>query len=186
VLGYLAIVYEFDDGTYYDPFYHWTDLAMRELCFESYDYVAYLRVASVADLAHKSFDFEDRTWTGIFSNSLDPVVRTVRFGAYSNGKIACALTFSLTNTESYGMMSGTLEEHLRSSKTIDMELTCLELDEGKCRGLQGFAFKAAAWSCGSRAEARVAAPTAGGGRRNETDVRRRRPRCATSCGECPG
>jgi hypothetical protein len=126
-LPYIAITYRLQDSPYVDPFYHEIELKNSELYFESEPPTCHLPVCDIAELAGKSFEFEGDEWVGYFSNSLDAALLSLEFGALQDGAIACTSTFSLTNSPSYGMMDGTLEDHLTLQATFAMTLSVVEI-----------------------------------------------------------
>ena len=64
---------------------------------------------------------------GSFSNSLSVVVSRFRFGPFVDGQVDFEMTYSLTNSDSYPSMSGTMEEHMSESATLSTRLDVQDL-----------------------------------------------------------
>jgi len=117
----------FDTGgfEYYDPFY-------EDITSEAMD-VDLIRVAKqynlweIRDLENRHFENTENTFSGFFSNSLDIVPKHLKFGNIKSNRIEFEMEYSLTNSDSYGMMNGTKEEHLRNSGHLKIELTIADL-----------------------------------------------------------
>jgi hypothetical protein len=116
----LSVEFVLPDFSYVDPFYGEMQVNSNfQMFFETTDGDRLLTAKSIRELGNTTYRFEPGQLNGCFSNSLDFGITKCSFGAFAKEGIDLTLEYFLTNTESYGNMSGSLEEHaaLRSEFT---------------------------------------------------------------------
>ncbi len=123
------VEFDMNDFIYEDPFYgEQKSTAPFRMNFSLWDLLGDVRLGSVLQLEHKTFHGGSEAKIGSFSNSLHFTIPEVTFGKLSPEKtIAITLTYSLTNSDSYGMMDGSLKEHIQTSGSFSTVLKCKEL-----------------------------------------------------------
>ncbi|GEM_PF-3852169 len=122
------IEFQMNDFEYNDPFYgQQKSTAPFNMSIELYDYIAPLEISSIYDLQGKTIEGEKEDRIGSFSNSLHFTVPSLKFGNIDNSKIEVELKYSLTNSESYGMMSGGILDHIQDNGIIKTSLQVKEL-----------------------------------------------------------
>lgn len=108
----ISIGFFLENFVYEDPFYGSNEAKNNfEMFFEidSADPLSYLK--TIRDVENKSFEFDKEERIGCFSNSLHFSVPYCKFGAINDGKIPFEMEYILTNSDSYGQMDGSFEEH---------------------------------------------------------------------------
>jgi hypothetical protein len=134
----------YNSGIQFDSL--WVEFDMNEFFYEDPFYGEQKSTdpfnmnVDLMDIAYKNklrelHEFEGRMFVnnedsieGGFSNSLDVVPKYVKFHAIEGNKIGFEMKYSLTNTDSYGNMDGTKEEHLQSSGSIAVPITISDLE----------------------------------------------------------
>ena len=118
-----------NDFKYFDPFYGESTVNSNfETFFELYDVVTNHKFDSILQIENLKFDDKINTINGSFSNSLDFHVKKFRFGEIHNWKIDIEIEYSLANSDSYGCMTGTVQDHLTKSATIQTKLKVNQLE----------------------------------------------------------
>jgi hypothetical protein len=115
----LSLNIELEPFAYRDPFYG--DLPVEPRSLGIYD-LGELERKNLRD-PHDFVGFVCETpdalmSSGYFSNSLDIVLRRYAFGGINKGLIDVEITFFITNSDSYGSMTGSPEDHARFQKTV--------------------------------------------------------------------
>ena len=122
------IEFQMNDFIYNDPFYgEQKSTDPFNMCVELYDYTSSLEINSIYDLQGKTIEGKKEDRIGSFSNSLHFTVPSLRFGKIDNSEIEVHLEYSLTNSESYGMMNGSILDHIQDKEIIKTKLLVKEL-----------------------------------------------------------
>lgn len=104
---------------YRDPFYHELPIEPRSLYIYELEKLEGKNLNDPYDFVGFVCETPDALMpTGYFSNSLDIVVRRYAFGDIRNGLIDVEITFFITNSDSYGTMTGSPEDHALFQKTV--------------------------------------------------------------------
>ncbi|KPM30181.1 Hypothetical protein I595_3719 [Croceitalea dokdonensis DOKDO 023] len=124
-LGCSWIELEMNGFDYLDPFYGEQKSNSNFKTQIELEYAKFPKIYALKDLENLTFE-NSKDIFGSFSNSIDITVSNMKFGKINDGKIECEMEYSLSNSDSYGMMDGTKEEHLSSSAIIRLNLDIKE------------------------------------------------------------
>lgn len=115
----LSLNIEFEPFAYRDPFYGDLPVEPRSLGIYDLGELERKNLNNPYDFVGFVCETPDATMsTGYFSNSLDVVVRRYAFGDIRNGWIDVEITFFIANSDSYGAMTGSPEDHALFQKTV--------------------------------------------------------------------
>lgn len=118
-----------NDFTYIDPFYGEMQANSNfTTFFDLSEIVTELKFDSILDIQNLEFDGEGDYLNGGFSNSLNLLVSKLKFGEIKDWTINMKINYSLTNSDSYGCMTGTIKDHLTKSSIIETKLDVRELE----------------------------------------------------------
>jgi hypothetical protein len=81
-----------------------------------------IQITHIQELENKQIEDSRTVLKGAFSNSLHFSAPLIKFGAIKGNKIEFEMEYCLTNSDSYGMMTGTIDEHVQSSGNIKLDL----------------------------------------------------------------
>jgi hypothetical protein len=119
---YLYVEFEKNEFDYEDPFYgHQSSLSMFEMTIDLQSDTCFRDISHPSQLANQTFSPASSNRIGVFSNSLDISVHQVTFGHLDakDRQIPLRLEYSFTNSDSYGMMNGTLADHRQTCGLIE-------------------------------------------------------------------
>ena len=129
---------EFDTGgfLYNDPFYE--EIKSEYMDIDLISVAAQNDIWEIQEFENREFPNSEDQFNGCFSNSIDIVPRLLKFGEIKSNSIEFEMEYSLTNSDSYGMMDGTKEEHMLHSAKLNVNLTICDLTliEQKENGLK--------------------------------------------------
>lgn len=124
-----CITIDCEPFAYRDPFYGEMEAQPREIYFQVEE-IDQLNLTRLNDLQGWSQSTPDNRWPcGDLSNSLHLVLLDCQLGAIADGSIGCRITFFMTNSESYGYMTGEMDDHAAFTKTISCRLPVVCLFE---------------------------------------------------------
>jgi len=111
------VEFDMNDFIYMDPFYgEQKSTAPFRMNFGLWDFLEQLSLESILQIENTTFLGEKEDCFGSFSNSLHFTIPEMKFGKITENKtIEFEMTYSLTNSDSYGMMSGTIKDHIKKS-----------------------------------------------------------------------
>jgi hypothetical protein len=128
-LSRIWIEFDMNEFTYQDPFYgeqKSTDpFRMFVNPFEMEKPVAHIQ--SLYELEDKVIEDAPTNRKGAFSNSLHFSAPYIQFKKIKQRHIGFKMEYCLTNSDSYAMMPGTIEEHIQTKGIIDLELRIKDL-----------------------------------------------------------
>jgi hypothetical protein len=130
---------EFDTGgfLYVDPFYE--EIKSEYMDIDLVTVADQYNIGEIQEFENREFSNSENQFNGCFSGSIDIIPRLLKFGEIKSNKIGFEMEYSLTNSDSYGMMDGTKEEHLQHSGKLNIDLLICDLSliEQKDNGLEG-------------------------------------------------
>lgn len=135
----LGVEFDMNDFIYEDPFYgEQKSTAPFKMNFDLLEISNQFQIKEIKHLEGLVYKNVRYKRLGAFSNSLDVIPRNLKFGKIAGDQIDFEMSYTLTNSDSYGMMDGTLEEHLKASGNITLPLTIgnLQLNVQKEDGLK--------------------------------------------------
>jgi hypothetical protein len=120
--------FDMNEFIYDDPFYgEQSSTSMFKTNFELMEITQRSLITDINEFGNLNITFEEKEKFGAFSNSLHLVPHKIKFRAMGLDKLNCEIEYSITNSDSYGLMDGSFEEHIQLSGTIKSELTIAEL-----------------------------------------------------------
>ena len=123
---FISFYVEFDmnEFTYEDPFYgEQSSTSMFKTNFELMEITKKSLISDVVEFANSSIVFEEKRKFGAYSNSLHLVPHTMNFNDVIDNELNCRIEYSITNSDSYGMMDGSFEEHINMKGFINSNLS---------------------------------------------------------------
>jgi len=122
------VEFDMNEFIYEDPFYgEQKSTAPFRMNFSLSDLID-TKLESVLQIENQIYEGNAEELIGAFSNSLHFTIHQVKFGELSEGqKVDFEMTYSLTNSDSYGMMDGTLKDHIENKGTIKTPLVLKDL-----------------------------------------------------------
>lgn len=113
-----------DDFMYQDPFYgDQKSTAPFRMYVNPLEGESGIQITHVQELENKEIIDSRIYLKGAFSNSLHFSAPLISFGKIKeNYKIEFEMEYCLTNSDSYGMMTGTIDDHSQSSGKIKLDL----------------------------------------------------------------
>lgn len=122
------IEFEMNEFTYEDPFYgEQSSKDPFNMQFDLFEFENLYNINDIHQLQNLELKNDPTRIVGGFSNSLHFTVPNLKFGAIIGNKIEFEMNYSLTNGDSYGEMTGTIDDHIQISGKIKMKLTIKEL-----------------------------------------------------------
>ena len=124
VVKRIIIEIETDEFEYTDPFYGKINANKTLHEFVNIDLdLLNIEIKSIKELQNKLINQTENQFPGFFSNSLDVVVKELKFGNINtNNTIACSIRYFLTKSDSYPLLSGEKEEHMKFENEINVDL----------------------------------------------------------------
>jgi len=123
----IGLEFQMNEFNYLDPFYgEQKSTAPFNMSIELWDYMAPLKLKSIFEIENLIINGKIDDRIGSFSNSLHFTVPRIKFGKIENLKIEVEVNYCLTNSDSYGMMNGSLNEHVTKNGSFK---TLLEINE---------------------------------------------------------
>ncbi len=127
----LWVEFDMNDFIYQDPFYgeqtSTSPFPMYVNPFEVEEAEKRVEIRHIQELEGKIIEDSRTNIKGAFSNSLDFTAPLIKFGKIKHNKIEFEMEYCLTNSDSYGMMTGTKEEHVKTNGIIKMDLDIKEI-----------------------------------------------------------
>jgi hypothetical protein len=128
IIDSIWVEFKMENFKYLDPFYGESESNGNfNTFFETTNYDQRIVVDNILQLENKYYDFKTNPMVGSFSNSLDLKIEYCKFGKIEKGKIEFEMKYYLTNSDSYGMMNGSEDEHAEYHKTIKINLNFEDL-----------------------------------------------------------
>lgn len=122
-IKHIWVEFELNHFKYFDPFYGEIESSFNFQMFISFNFTT---IDSVYDLENRVI--KENGFIGSFSNSLSFAVPSCEFGAINtNGTIPFKMNYNLTNSDSYGCMSGTFEDHSTFTGYLETNLKIRDL-----------------------------------------------------------
>jgi hypothetical protein len=122
------IKFDMNEFEYLDPFYGLQkSTAPFKMYFNLWDYIEPLNFNNILALEDLQLNCSPHDRIGAFSNSLHLIIPLIKFGLIKKNKIDLYFEYSITNSESYGFMTGSIEDHLTKRGTVHMQVNIKEL-----------------------------------------------------------
>lgn len=122
---------------YHDPFYGLIEAKSNfEMFFETTYEDKKILIKNIKDLTNKEYRFSGKDLSGLFSNSIEFFIKYCKFGPFLNGFIEFEMKYILTNSVSYGMMTGSFEEHSEYEGYMNVRLNVEDLSFEDCLNLE--------------------------------------------------
>lgn len=122
------IEFDMNEFMYVDPFYgEQKSTSMFRMNIELWDYIAKSSIHSIFDLENFTLKCDQEDLIGSFSNSLHFSVRVIKFGQIRDRLIDFEMEYCMTNSDSYGMMTGTIKDHMTTYGTMQTTLKLNDL-----------------------------------------------------------
>lgn len=122
------IEFDMNEFDYVDPFYGESKSTDPFNMFvDLLNVASQYNIKEIKEFEKLTFENSENGFYGAFSNSLHIVPKFLKFGEIKGDRIEFEMSYSLTNSDSYGMMNGTNEEHMKSSGIIKIPLKICEL-----------------------------------------------------------
>lgn len=117
------IEFDLNDFFYEDPFYgEQKSTSPFRMHVEPFQGQRSIDITHIQELENKEIEAPRTYIKGAFSNSLDFSAPLIKFGKIIEDKIEFEMEYCLTNSDSYGMMTGTIDDHVKTSGTIKLDL----------------------------------------------------------------
>ena len=122
------IEFDMNEFMYMDPFYgEQLSTSPFRMVVRPLDSKKERPIHSIQDLENMVIE-ESRSYIkGAFSNSLHFTAPIIKFGKITGNQISFEMEYCLTNSDSYGMMTGTIEDHVTSFGQIKVDLEINEI-----------------------------------------------------------
>jgi hypothetical protein len=122
------VEFDMNEFMYEDPFYgEQSSKAPFNMFFELFEFENLYNIKEIHQLQNLELKNDSKRRIGCFSNSLHFTIPNIKFGAIEGNKIEFEMKYCLTNSDSYGGMTGNLDDHIQISGIIKMKLTIREL-----------------------------------------------------------
>ena len=120
----ISIQLETNEFEYTDPFYGKINANKHLHEFVNIDCnIVNIELQSIKELQSKSIKPNLGQITGWFSNSLEVVVKEVKFGKINiNNELGCYLKYFLTQSDSYPLLQGEIEDHMKFENDLEINL----------------------------------------------------------------
>lgn len=124
----LWIEFEMNTFTYNDPFYGEQESTSQFNMEVNLNDIPQMHALNyVYELENMEVNDDSNNCVGAFSNSLHFTVPFLRFGKIIKRSIEFEMEYCLTNSDSYGMMTGTIDDHLKATGKIEQLLEIKDL-----------------------------------------------------------
>lgn len=122
------IEFEMNEFMYEDPFYGYqSSTSMFKMNIELWTYIERLRLKSIFELENLIIFCDKKDRIGAFSNSLNMTVPKIKFGKIQDYSLPVIVEYCMTNSDSYGMMTGTIDDHITCSGLFQVTLEIEDL-----------------------------------------------------------
>lgn len=123
------VEFDMNEFIYNDPFYgEQKSTAPFRMNFGLWGFLEDLNWDSILQIENQIFCGEKEDKFGSFSNSLHFTIPEMKFGKVNKDKtIEFEMEYSITNSESYAMMKGTIKDHIQKSGHIKTVLKIKDL-----------------------------------------------------------
>ncbi len=133
------VEFDMNDFIYNDPFYgEQKSTAPFRMNFGLWNILEGNNYESILQIENQTFYGDKEDKFGSFSNSLHFTIPKMKFGKLNNDKtIDFEMEYSLTNSDSYAMMNGTIKDHIQRSGKINtvLKLKDLIIDKPNSRSI---------------------------------------------------
>lgn len=124
----LYIEFDMNEFIYEDPLYgEQSSKSSFNRLVELMEIPFFESVEQIHHLQNLEISHDPKARIGCFSNSLHFTVPKLKFGKIENMEIELEMEYSLTNSDSYPSMDGSIDDHLQSSGTISQKIKIKEL-----------------------------------------------------------
>jgi hypothetical protein len=127
LIKWISVGFHLENFKYLDPFYGEQEEKDKfEMYFNFYDVEKNFNFLKINEIENKEYKFST---VGAFSNSLDFLIPYCKFGTINDNNIEFTMKYILTNSDSYGMMSGDITEHstIRGNLNVILEIKMYSL-----------------------------------------------------------
>jgi len=115
--------FDMNEFIYEDPFYgEQSSTSMFKTNFELMEITKRSLISDVDEFRNLNIKFEEKRKFGSYSNSLHLVPHEMDFNMIQSNKLNTSIIYSIVNSDSYGMMDGSFEEHITMSGTINSQI----------------------------------------------------------------
>ena len=119
----LWVEFDMNEFLYQDPFYGETKSTSNfKMNVSPFQGLGEINITHIQELENLLIKDSRMNKKGTFSNSLDFSAPMIKFGKITGDKIEFEMEYCLTNSASYGMMTGTINDHIKSSGSIKVDL----------------------------------------------------------------
>ena len=117
------IEFDMNEFIYEDPFYgEQASTAPFRMYVNPLEGENEIEITHIQELENTTIK-DSRTYIkGAFSNSLHFSAPLIKFGEINGDNIKFEMEYCITNSDSYGMMTGTIDDHAKSSGKIEVDL----------------------------------------------------------------
>lgn len=127
-LGNVWLEFDMNDFEYIDPFYgQQKSTSLFKIEVNLWDYIEPINITNIRQIEDLTLNCDIKDRIGVFSNSLHFTVPLLQFGKVYKNEIKVFLEYCLTNSDSYGYMTGKIEDHIQAKGRIEVDLTIKEL-----------------------------------------------------------
>lgn len=127
-LGNIWLEFDINEFEYTDPFYGvQKSTAPFKMQVNLWDYITPLQITSIRQLGNLELKCDPKDKIGAFSNSLHFVIHHLKFGPVEQDSIGLYYEYSLTNSESYGYMTGTIDDHITKRGVVEVKMNIKEM-----------------------------------------------------------
>jgi len=113
------IKFDMNEFIYEDPFYGESKSTSSEVSLSPLEEI---EITHIQELENRIIKDSRTNLKGFFSNSLNFSAPIIKFGEITGDHIEFEMEYCLTNSDSYGMMTGTIDDHIKSSGVIKTNL----------------------------------------------------------------
>lgn len=123
----LIVEFEMNDFMYMDPFYgEQKSTAPFKMFIELGEYISTLKLKSIYEIENVLIKGKPEDSIGAFSNSLHFTVPHLKLGVIKDLTIEVYMEYSMTNSDSYGMMTGYIKDHISQKGSFKTTLAIKE------------------------------------------------------------
>lgn len=139
IISSVWIEFDMNEFAYVDPFYgEQKSTSNFKMLVEPLDGNNEVKITHAQELENKIIRESANYLKGYFSNSLHFSAPLIKFGKIIENKIGFEMEYCLTNSYSYGIMTGTIDEHIQSKGKVELDLSIQDMlilvaEEGSLR-----------------------------------------------------
>jgi hypothetical protein len=120
LIKWIGIGFKLENFTYTDPFYGEQEEKDKfEMFLEFICEEMYVKILNIKEIENQEYSFDINDTIGAFSNSLHFSIPHCKFGIIKDNCIDFTMEYILTNSDSYGMMSGDMTDHSTIRGTLN-------------------------------------------------------------------